>query len=67
MDVVFLQKVGHCAGDLALKIIHNDECWSVIFETVSGVVYVGYDYIPDVLDCSSFIGPALWRMCDIPV
>ena len=61
---VFLQKVGHFTGDLALQIVHSNECWSVIFERFSGFVYihVGYDCVLDlhVLGHRSFVGLALW-------
>ena len=50
MDAIRLQRTVNRAGDLALKIIHDDKSRCIFFKGFTGFVNIGYYDLLKVLD-----------------
>ena len=55
MNIVFFQKTGDLACDLALEIVHDYESWCVILKGLPSTVDVQYNDILNVLDHCCFL------------
>ena len=67
MNIVCFQKIGNCAGHLALEIVHDGQRWCVVFRAFMSTLYVGNDDLLYVVDDGNFILPMLHRMSDMPL
>ena len=67
MNVVSLQEFGHFTGNLAFEIVHDEKCWSFIFEVCKSSCHIWYDDVFNILDHGLLIGPVLGGMGNVPI